>query len=289
MQMKKKRGFLNMYLTSTVSVSLVLYLVGLLGSMVLASKRITTQVKENMGFSIILLDSADQNEIKRLEEVLLVAPFTKSVSYVSKEEALKEHISSLGEDPTSFLGYNPLLASFEVKLKADYAVTDSIESIEAKVKAFPSVKRVIYHKDVLDLVDDNIATVSWFFVAVALILLVISVVLINNTIRLSVYSKRFLINTMKLVGATGWMIKGPFVRKHVVVGIFASLIALLLLGATFYYFWYSTTILLLGNDWIPYAVLSGIVLVVGLLISFIASYFAVGRYIRMRTDDLYYI
>lgn len=287
--MKKKRGFLNMYLTSTVSVSLVLYLVGLLASMVLASKRITTQVKENMGFSIVLLDSADQNEIKRLEEVLLVAPFTKSVSYVSKEEALKEHISSLGEDPTSFLGYNPLLASFEVKLKADYAVTDSIESIEAKVKAFPSVKRVIYHKDVLDLVDDNIATVSWFFVAVALILLVISVVLINNTIRLSVYSKRFLINTMKLVGATGWMIKRPFVRKHVVVGIFASLIALLLLGATFYYFWYSTTILLLGNDWIPYAVLSGIVLVVGLLISFIASYFAVGRYIRMRTDDLYYI
>lgn len=287
--MKKKRGFLNMYLTSTISISLVLYLVGLLASMVLASKRITTQVKENMGFSIVLLDSADQNEVKRLEEVLQVAPFTRSVSYVSKEEALKEHISSLGEDPTSFLGYNPLLASFEVKLKAEYAVADSIESIEAKIKAFPSVKRVIYHKDILDLVDDNIATVSWFFVAVALILLVISVVLINNTIRLSVYSKRFLINTMKLVGATGWMIKGPFVRKHAVVGIFASLIALLLLGATFYYFWYSTTILLLGNDWIPYAILSGIVLVVGLLISFIASYFAVGRYIRMRTDDLYYI
>lgn len=287
--MKKKHGFLNMYLTSTISISLVLYLVGLLASMVLASKRITTQVKENMGFSIVLLDSADQNEVKRLGEVLQLAPFSRSVSYVSKEEALKEHIISLGEDPASFLGYNPLLASFEVKLKADYAVADSIASIESKIRAFPSVKRVIYHKDVLDLVDDNIATLSWFFVAVALILLVISVVLINNTIRLSVYSKRFLINTMKLVGATGWMIRGPFVRKHVVVGVFASLIALLLLGVTFYYFWYSTSIFLLGTDWISYAILSGIVLLVGLFISFAASYFAVGRYVRMRTDDLYYI
>ena len=141
----------------------------------------------------------------------------------------------------------------------------------------------------VDLVNKNVTKISILLLGVALVLLLISMALINNTMRLAIYSNRFLINTMKLVGATGWMIKGPFVRKHVVVGIFASLIAILLLGATFYYFWYSTSILLLGNDWMPYAILSGIVLIVGLLISFIASYFAVGRYIRMRTDDLYYI
>lgn len=285
----RKHSFFNMYFTSAISISLVLFLMGMLISIILTTNQLTKQVKENVGLSVILKDDVDSIEVQRLMALMEVAPFVKSVQYISKEEALQEHIISLGEDPAEFLGYNPLLASLEVKLKADYAVSDSIRLIENKLQPFQGIKRIFYHKDLIDLVEQNISVVSWAFFIIVLILLVISIVLINNTIRLSIYSKRFLINTMKLVGATSWMIKRPFVRKNVWVGLIASFIAIVLLGGTSYYLWYRTGITLVPNIFELQLFLVGSIIVCGFLISFVAAYFAVGRYIRMKANDLYYI
>jgi cell division transport system permease protein len=149
--------------------------------------------------------------------------------YVSKEDALKDHIASLGEDPQDFLGYNPLKASLEVKLKANYANTDSVAVIESKLGAFEYIDRIAYQKDMVSLVNENVRKVSLVLLGLAVVLLIVSIALINNTVRLSVYSNRFLINTMKLVGATHSFIRKPYIVKGMLNGLIAALIALVLL------------------------------------------------------------
>lgn len=286
--MKTKRTFFNMYLTSTISISLVLYLLGLLLTVLFLTYQVSNEVKENVGLSIVLNDSIDTNEVERLQDMLKVATFTKGITYVSKEQALAEHIEALGEDPVAFLGYNPLSASIELKLKAEYAVTDSIQWIEEKLKPFQSIKQIVYHKDLIDLVDQNIQMILGILLLLVALLLTVSIILINNTIQLMVYSKRFLINTMKLVGATGKVIKAPFLRKNAMVGIGASIIAIILLMGTSYYCHYSLHIMLLPKDPIMLALLGVAILLCGLFISVGASYIAVGRYVRMKVDDMYF-
>jgi len=287
-KMKTKRTFFNMYFTSTISISLVLYLLGLLFAVLFMTYQIGNQVKENVGMSIVLRDSADMAEVQRIKDVLLIAPFTKSVDYVSKESALQEHIDALGEDPVEFLGYNPLSASLELKLNAQYAINDSIKSIETKLKPFKAIKQVVYHEDVVDLVDKNIQMILGMLLLLTALLLAVSIILINNTIQLMVYSKRFLINTMKLVGATAWVIKAPFLRKNTLVALVSAILALLLLVATAYYCKYSLGIILLPTEPLYLGIGASLILLCGLLISVGASYIAVGRYVRMKTDDLYF-
>ena len=277
-----------MYLTSTISISLVLYLLGLLLAVLFMTYQVSNEVRENVGLSIVLNDSIENEELKRLQDMLNVAVFTKEVNYVSKEQALQEHITALGEDPVAFLGYNPLSASIELKLKADYAVSDSVQWIESKLKPFQSIKQVVYHKDLIDLVDQNVQLILGLLLLLVALLLAVSIILINNTIQLMVYSKRFLINTMKLVGATGRVIKAPFLRKNALVGVCASILAMALLVATAYYCHYLMGIMLLPKEPVMLTLLGAMILLCGLLISVGASYVAVGRYVRMKTDDLYF-
>ncbi len=277
-----------MYITSTISISLVLYLLGLLFTVLFMTYKIGNDVKENVGMSIVLNDSVDVNEVQRIQDMLRAAPFTKHVEMVSKEQALNEHIEELGEDPVVFLGYNPLSASIELKLNAQYAQNDSVKMIETKLKPFQSIKRIVYHEDLIELVDRNIQMILGLLLLLAALLLLISIILINNTIQLMVYSKRFLINTMKLVGATAWVIKAPFLRKNTFVAVAAALLAMAFLAATAYYSQYSLGIVLLPKDPITLSIGAVLILLSGLLISVGASYIAVGRYVRMKTDDLYF-
>ncbi len=287
--MARQHRFFNMYLTTTISVALVLFVVGLEVVMLLASHNLIQQVKENVTLTVVLHDDADSTQIARLENLLHVASFVNSYTYVSKEQALQEHIETLGEDPTQFLGVNPLQAAYEVSMEANYAQVDSIATIESKLAMFPCVSSIVYPKDVVAILDAQIGNISIALLVLATILLLVALALLLNTIRLHIYSKRFTINTMKLVGATSWVICRPFVGKNMLLGFIAGILALLVLAGGWYYCKINFDILLMPLTWQNIILVSGIVLALGVFITGFASYFATKRYIRMKADDLYYI
>lgn len=284
-----KPGFWNLHLTSTISMSLVLLLVGLIVLLLFVARDISTAVRENINLSIILDDAKENNDVKRLQDYLTATPYAKSVAYISKEAALKDHIASLGENPQEFLGYNPLMASIEVKLNAAYANNDSVSAIESKLKAFENINRVVYQKDMITLVNDNLRKLSLILIGLAFILLFVSVALINNTIRLSLYSNRFLINTMKLVGATPWFIKRPYIVSSMFNGLIASLVSLVMLFGVvvFVEFQFGLSSLLIQP--LTSVVVSFIVILLGVAISALSSYLSVGRYIKVDTNDMYFM
>ena len=285
----KRRSFKNIHITSTISMSLVLFLIGLVSLLLFMARDMSTYVKENINLSIILNDEIGKEYEQRIEKYLLAAPYTKSVEYISKEDALKDHIASLGEDPQDFLGYNPLMASLEVKLKAEYANNDSVNMIEAKLKAFENINRVVYQKDMVSLVNENVRKVSLILLGLAIILLVVSITLINNTLRLALYSNRFLINTMKLVGATHWFIRKPYLKSSIMNGLLASIISLVLLVGVVYFVQYEFGMSSLMIQPLTGLIITLIVISLGIILTAISSYYAVGRYLKMKTDDLYFI
>ena len=231
----KKRKFRTSHVTSTLSMSLVLFLVGMVSLLLFVARDLGVQVRENINLSVILEDEITNTYRQRIQKYIEAAPSTKSVIYVSKEEALKEHVESMGENPEDFLGYNPLKASFEVKLKAEYAINDSVEKIETKLKTFDDINRVAYQKDMVNLVNDNVARISFVLLGIAAVLLILSMASINNTVRLSIYANRFLINTMKLVGATSWFVRKPYIARGMINGVIAAFLSLIMLGVMVYY------------------------------------------------------
>ncbi len=285
----RTKKFFNSNLTTTISISLVLFLVGLITVLSLLANQMTSYVKENISFTIVLDDKINGEEISNIQDLLSTAPYVRSTEFISREEAIKELAAELGEDPEDFLGYNPLSASVEVKVRADYANSKSMILIENEIRNYSGVKEIIYQKNVIDMVNSNIQKVSIFLFAVAVLMLFISIGLINNTIRLQIYSKRFTINTMKLVGATSWFIRKPFVGRFLWNGIVASVLAALALGGLIYYVQnYHLTMLNLWNEEI--LMVTGIaIFILGILISVFSSLSAVGRYLRYKTNDLYYI
>ena len=287
--MQKKRRFWNMYVTTTVSITMVLFLVGLVAMVTLSAHRMIEQVKHNVTLTIVLSADADSAEIVRCGTVLKAAPFCHECRYISREEALAEHVRSLGDDPSQFLGYNPLLASYEVNLSASYANADSIAKVEAQVAKLPYVQQVMYQKDLVELLEHNVSQVTLVLIGLAVMLLLIAYVLIINTIRLHVYSHRFLINTMRLVGATPWVIKRPFVARSLRMGLWSALMALVLLAGLFYYVQYSMHIVLMPLTWVNIAIIAGVVLLTGEMLTLIGSLIAVNRYIRMDAERMYAI
>lgn len=287
---KKKKLFRNSGVTATISMALVLFLVGLITLSLFLARNMTNFVKENLNLSIVLNENTNDRQTQQIENFLKKSDFTKSIQYISKEQALKEHIAYLGEDPQAFLGYNPLLAVFEVKLNTNYANSDSLQMIQNKLKQFGnSISEVSYQKDVVDEVNSNIKKISIVLIGLTIILMLISFVLINNTIRLRTYSNRFLINTMRLVGAKSWFIRKPYIVQSIINGLIAALIALILLAGVTYYAVYNFGLSLKVIDTNLMLIVSAIVILTGILLTAISSYFAVGRYLRMRTDDYYYI
>jgi len=285
---KPKKKIRSLHLTSTLSMSLVLFLVGLVSLLLFVARDMSVFVKENINLSIVLDDEIDQSYTKRIEKYLTTSSFAKSVDYVSKEDALKDHIASLGEDPQDFLGYNPLKASLEVKLKANYANTDSVAVIESKLKAFEHINRIAYQKDMVSLVNENVRKVSLVLLGLAIVLLIVSIALINNTVRLAVYSNRFLINTMKLVGATHWFIRKPYIIQGLLNGFVAALISLAMLAGMVYYILYEFGMTAAALNPVSAVLVSLIVIVAGVVLTSLSSYFAVGRYLKMNTHDMYY-
>lgn len=285
----RKLGFRNIHMTSTISMSLVLFLVGLVFMLLFVARDMSTYVKENINLSIILDDEITKPDEQRIEKYLTASSYAKSVEYISKEAALKDHISSLGDNPEEFLGYNPLKASIEVKLHAKYANNDSVTMIQSKLKSFECISRIVYQEDMVTLVNDNVKKMSLVLLGLAAILLFVSIALINNTIRLSLYSNRFIINTMKLVGATPWFIRRPYLISSMINGLIAAAVSILLLIGVVFFVQYEFGIPDMLIQSMNLISVGFIVILLGLLLTAASSYFSVGRYLRMNSDDLHFI
>lgn len=274
--------------TVVISLALVLFMLGLLGLVVINAKKLSNHIKENVGFQVVLKDTTTQAELDILKQEISSSAFTKEVAYISKDEAAKKLQKDLGEDFITFLGYNPLLSSLDVKLNSDYANIDSLAGFEKQIMQKHFVKEVIYHKDMIKQVNDNAKVISIYILIFSGLLLIVAIALINNTIRLSIYAKRFLIRTMYLVGATQGFIRMPFILKGVRQGVIAGLVAGFLLAG----------FLVLSTNYIPdllqlqdpnlLAVLFGGIVALGVLISGLSAALSVSRYLRLKTDDLYF-
>ena len=278
-----------MHFTTTMSVSLVLFLVGLECVVLMSARELVKSLRENVTLTVVLEDEATEDEVARFQELMNKASYVLESKYISREEALQEHITNLGEDPSEFLGYNPLTDAFELRLKATYTPADSIAAIDAQLSTLPYINQIVYQTDIIDVLDRNITEVSFVLLIIAVILLVIASVLIGNTIQLQIYSKRFLINTMRLVGATPWVIKWPFIRRNLLMGVEAALLACVMIAGVYYYCVSRVGITLFPLSSTNIAFLISVVLLCGLIITFFASLAATNRYIRMKTNKLYEI
>jgi len=289
---KKLRGFSKTrlrgsYITLVISVSLVLFLLGIMGLVIINAKELSAYFRESLSFSVMLDDNAREADIRMLQKDLDAKPYIKSTRYVSKDEAASKMKEELGEDFISFLGDNPLPPSIDVYLYAGYTSPDSVAKIEKYVHQYPFVKEVYYQESLLFLINENVRKISLFLLVISSFLFLIAVTIINNTIRLSIYSKRFLIRTMQLVGATRAFIRKPFLTKSVYHGLLASLIALLLLLGLLYLierefvtmFSFETTNLLI--------ILGIVIIFIGVLINLVSTYFSVNRYLGISEDKLY--
>lgn len=287
-QKLSRRKLRSSYFTSIVSISMVLFAIGLVGLLILNASKLSRHVKENIGFSVILNDDIKEVEMIRLQKNLDASKFVKSTEYITKERAAKELVENLGEDFIEFLGYNPLLPSIEVRLYAEYANPDSVAIIEDKLLTYNQVKEVAYQKTLIDLVNKNIRKVSSVLIIFSSLLMLISLTLINNTIRLSVYSKRFLIKTMQLVGATRSFVRTPFLIKSLSHALYSVVVTYVLLGGIVFLIQKEMPELAILNDIDTLAILFAGVLFIGFLIVYISTWFAVNRYLRLHSNELYY-
>lgn len=287
--MSHRHHLWNMYITAAVSVSLVLCLVGLECVLLLSAGSLMKHVKENVTITTLLKDDADTTARQRFENMLSAADYCSSFRYISAEEALDEHIRTLGEDPSSFLGYNPLTASYEIHPAALYANPDSIKVLETRLQELPYVEKVLYQKNLVQVLNSNVSQAAVALLVIAAVLLLIACVLIVNTIRLQIYSKRFIINTMTLVGATSWTIKAPFVGRYMLLGTIAALAAIGVVLGVVYYVQIQMGIILFPFTWQNITFIASTVLLSGLLITFFSSLIATGRYIRMNINTMYEI
>ncbi len=282
-----KKRLNSSYFTAIISISLVLFMLGILGMILLQAKRVSNYVKENIGFSVILKDQVKEVDIVKFQKSLDAADYVKVTEYIDKETAARELTADLGEDFVDFLGYNPLLASIEVRLNADYANPDSLKWIEIELMKNPRIKEVFYQRDLVSLVSENIKNISMVIIVFSVLLLIIAIALINNSIRLALYSKRFIIKTMQLVGATPGFIRRPFVLRGILNGIYGAMISISLLIGLLFYLQQKLPELFAIQDVEMVASLFGLVLLLGIIITWISTGLAVRKYLRMTTDKLY--
>ncbi len=277
------------FVTSSISTTLVLLLLGLVVFFVLGAHNLSVYVKENINFSILISDDMKESDILKLQKKLDKEPFVKATEYISKKQALREQTEAMGTDPQEFLGYNPFTASIEVKLHSDYANSDSIAKIEKKIKKNTNIQEVLYQKDLIDAVNDNIRNISLMLLGLAVILTFISFALINNTIRLTIYSKRFLIHTMKLVGASWSFIRRPFLRRNFWIGVLSAVIAdAVLWGAAYWLVSYEPELIRVITPDVMLLV-SVSVLIFGVLITWLCALLSINKYLKMKASTLYYI
>jgi cell division transport system permease protein len=275
--------------TLCISTSMVLVLLGLVVFSVQTSRNLSQWVKENLTVTVVLNDKVNADDAKQFCQNLYARPFSKNIDYISREQALKEQTEAMGSDPSEFLGMNPFPATLELQLHSDYANADSLEWIADELRKNKEVADVAYQVDLMDSVNRNLAKLNILLLVLALLLTVISFSLINNTVRLSVYSRRFLIHTMKLVGASWSFIRRPFMKQGLVVGVIAALLAIMALGAAIYALYYYEPGILRIITWRELLITALSVLVFGLVITLTCSYVSVNRFLKMPAGELYKI
>ena len=285
---KIKKRIFNSWITSLISISLVLIMIGLLGLIIINATKLSEYVREKIGFTLVLHDNIKEVEIDRLQKVLNAGDFVKSTRYINKETAAKELTEDLGEDFTGFLGYNPLFASLEVKLYAKFTHPDNLLILEKEFLEYPQIKEVYYQKNLVTVINQNVSRISIILIIISGLLTFIFVVLINNTIRISVYSQRFTINTMQMVGATDSFIRKPFLLQSVFMGIYGALIANVLILLGIYSYKKELTGIISANDISTLGAVFLLVLAFGLTISVFSTYIAVNKFLKLKFDELFY-
>lgn len=283
-----KRRLIKSYLTSTISITLVLFLVGMMSLLILNAGRLSDYVREHVGFTLVLNDDVREAEILRLQKILSATDYVKDTRYVNKEEAAEQLTKELGEDFVGFLGFNPLFSSLDIKLHAEYMQQDSLVILENSFLAYPQVKEVYYQRDLVRIINENVKRISLFLMVFSVLLLFIFSTLINNTIRIAIYSQRFIIHTMKLVGATRSFIRRPFILKNIGYGILGALLANLSILGLIVSYRQDFEGIFDPQQVGTIGLVFGIVFIFGVLISWLSTYFSVNKYLRIRYDELFY-
>ena len=283
----QKRRLISSYFSVVLSIFLVLFLLGILGLFVINSKRLSDNFKEEIAMTVFFKNEANDTILKAFGEEMKTAKFAKRFVYVSNEEAAKQHKEVIGEDFMQFLGVNPLQNSYDIHLKADYVVNDSLAKIESRLRKNEMVADIVYDKQLVTLVNDNVKNVSMWILIISGVFAFVSVLLINSSMRLSIYANRFIIKTMQMVGATKSFIRKPFLYRSIVLGFIGSVLAILaLIGVLTYIETNFPNLGILEDQFLIGLVLLG-VLVVGIVITWISTFFATQRFLNLRTDDLY--
>ncbi len=287
MAKKRKKLFRNASLPATLSLSLVLFLVGLLILSLLLARDLSTSVKEKLSVTVLLDENITTSQKRQLNAYLNKAKFVKSKKYISKSDALAEYTEAMGVNPEEILGENPLRATYEIKLLANFANPEDVHKIEKKLLKYKGVVKVNYQDTMIKLVNENINKVNVVLLGLSIVLLLISITLINNMIRIKIYSNRFLINTMKLVGAEPWFICKPYVKSGVVQGIVASIIGFLMLLGLLAYFniEFGVNMTMVKMDVLLMVLM--MMVIVGMILTAISTYLSVRKYVKMRTNDIY--
>jgi cell division transport system permease protein len=283
-----KRRLLNAYFVSTLSITLVLFLIGLLVFMTLNVQHINKYIRENIGFTLVLGDQVREAELLQLQKILSAQPEVKSAGYVDSETAAKNLKTELGEDFLGFLGYNPINPTIDVKLYSDYTHNDSLENLEQKFLQYSNVEEVYYQRNLVSLINENSHKIGIILIGLATIMLLIFMALINNTIRLSIYSNRFIINTMQLVGATHNFVRKPFVGRAIVQGFIGGILANAILAALILSYGQEFGSIINYNITQMMAIIFASVIVAGLLLSWVSTMLAVNKFLRLRYDELFY-
>lgn len=275
------------FITAGISTTMVLFLLGLVVFFVLTANNLSVYIRENIAFSAILDDGIKETSIIKLQESLNKKDYVKQTVYISKDQALKEQIEAMGTDPSEFLGHNPFNASIELKLNAGYTHPDSIKWIEKELMENKSILEVSYPQNLLDSVNRNLQKISAFLLGLAVMLSLISFSLINNTIRLTIYSKRFLIHTMKLVGASWGFIRRPFITRNLWIGILSGAVANAILTASAYTaVKYEPELLAIVSPE-SIMIVAAAVMVFGMIITTFCAYISINKYLRMKISELY--
>ena len=286
--MKKHKSTFDMqFITAGISTTMVLFLLGLVVFFVLTANNLSVYIRENIAFSAILDDGIKETSIIKLQESLNKKDYVKQTVYISKDQALKEQIEAMGTDPSEFLGHNPFNASIEIKLNAGYTHPDSIKWIEKELMENKGILEVSYPQNLLDSVNRNLQKISAFLLGLAVLLSLISFSLINNTIRLTIYSKRFLIHTMKLVGASWGFIRRPFITRNLWIGILSGAVANAILTASAYTAVKYEPELLAIISPESIMIVAAAVMVFGMIITTLCAYISINKYLRMKISELY--
>ena len=291
MRNKKNKSLNKKIVSSSVSViislSLVLFVVGLLSLVLINAQKLSNYVKENIGFSIMIKEDVKEIELIEFNKILDAEDFTKSTRFISKEQATKELEHDLGEDFVNFLGFNPIMASIDVKLNSSYANNDSLQNISSRLEKSDVVYEVFYQKNLIKKLNSNVGKISFFLICISLILFFIAFALINNTIRLSVYSKRFIIRTMRLVGAENSFIQKPFLISGVYQGLYSAIFAIFMLLGSIQLIQTETASILNINDLQNIGLVFIVLFCSGIIISGTSTFFAVRKFIYLNEGELY--